>query len=161
MFVFIDFGFGGFVVFVVWVAGFACLFLSGLGLGVLVVSGVLWWFWVFCWVCWCCVWWVWCCCVLVGCCDCLVGFVYFVVLWWLFKLLLDGLGLLCLFGLLILVVLVMCYCLILYINADWFLFMMFVLVFDIVLMGIMFACGFGVCDMVCVLVGSCSGYFFV
>lgn len=92
MFVFIDFDFGGFVVFVVWVAGFACLFLSV-------------WVWVF--------WlflvlyggfgcfagfvgtvygWVWCCCVLVGCCGCLVGFVYFVVLWWLFKLLLDGLG---------------------------------------------------------------------
>lgn len=33
---------------------------------------------------------VWCCCVLVGCCGCLVGFVYFVVLWWLFELLLDG-----------------------------------------------------------------------
>lgn len=101
--------------------------------------------------------WVWCYCVLVGCCDCLVGFVYFVVLWWLFKLLLDGWRLLCLFGLLILVVLVMCYCLILYINTDWFLFMVFVLVFGIVLMWIMFGCGFGVCDMVCVLVGSCSG----
>lgn len=74
---------------------------------------------------------------------------------------LMGWRLLCLFGLLILVVLAMCYCLILYINTDWFLFMVFVLVFDIVLMWIMFACGIGVCDMVCVLVGSCSGYFFV
>lgn len=44
MVVFIDFDFGGFVVFVVWVVCFARLFLSGSGLGVLVVFGGLWWF---------------------------------------------------------------------------------------------------------------------
>lgn len=38
MFVFIGFDFGGFVAFVVWVVCFACLFLSGSGLSVLVAS---------------------------------------------------------------------------------------------------------------------------